>query len=974
MCQGLDTSKDMRITRKSAYYDNEDLSSNRLHHGDDSLIKVTLVMSYAVMSIHPPTKIVGGVPINDRHCVICRGNEIVSLNLHDYGLEPLKTFRIFGNITCVESYGGELFVLLSTEVLLCLSVSHDRVTCKFKCGFGKKIGKLVDIPLFSVGAGMVAVHTRVRTCYLLNISAEKWFPVLLPFETIYHVQCIESGLMVFGKSFNKNLEMSLFSVDWDKLEITRGKTVAISESIGSVRSFFVCGDGSFIASVDKTVLAFDQSHRRTILDSKNDIHFVSMINNRLIGCDANGILDLNDGTRLLRVPGISRLCPLSESHYLQLSDTNDAHLLKFDDLSASICDTYVQLNVASLMDRSSFVSDNGTVRSLVNGMATAKQVQVDIFGGANIWTLEKMALIVVSTRTSTAVFDDQFAQVNNWISRAERSVYVCELSTCVMQVTAHQLILDGVVAWESPSEEVILCSTWKDTVAVVVSARNVEIFTVEEKELKHVNRLEFPKDISAMSISSDAISLSYWDQPIVHTFSLRDGTEIDTFSVDTLLISSIVYDSCGELLVGGFGDVFVNRKRIPVSTSSVVLRSIRDKVMILSDVCCSLSGEEVRVFDAPLMPIDIAAHGSRGFVVLTKDAFFLITPESEYHTHVEDKVIINHKISLFAIDEENNCPLVFAAQKGDGYNLVSPVLSAVKLHTREVPRAMLWICYKTKKYLVVGLEDGSQGLLLVLNIRLERVSETRISDPVDAITYVNQEYIAVASSSYLLLYEFDDEMRLVLRAKAPTRVKCSSLTSPNSCAIVYADRFASVIIFTAIEGQLAEIYRDYNPKGLRFARLESETEVLAIGMNSAIYSMAIDKGRLTTTSAFNVGAVTSSVLNSPDLAFLTSCGSSQVIFKCDQTLSEIFKIMSWKVKDVAGLTIHDYRTVFSNGKPYPFGKFVDGDFLLLFLTLSDDEQALIARLCHLPIDVVREKIEELAKRVDEYRIRTQKSR
>ena len=938
------------------------------------------LMSYAVMSVHPPTKIVGGAGVTGDVCVVCRGNELVCMKAHSCGLEPLNSFRIFGDIARVVSVGERLFVLLSSEVLLCMRVSAEMaLTCDFKCGFGKKVGKKVDKPLLSASETMVAVHTRVRTCYLMNVVDEISFPVLLPYEEMYDIACRGNVLMVLGKTFSGKLEMSVFDVNWSVPQANKVKSITIHKSVGSVRSCFWCSDDSFVVSVDKTVFVFDREHNMTQLESAVDVRCLCVVNSRMIGFDLEGAVDLNDGQRILRVPETTELCYLCSGLYLQLSSTCDAHVIKFDDVSGRIFDTYAQLIGSSMISRTHFLTGNGQLRKLVNGSATSKEVQVKVSGGINVWGLESLELIVLSTYTSTHVFNRDFEAVEHWLKREVRSICVVEVACGVCQVTEHRIVLDGNVIWET-AEEITLCTVFKGVIALCLSSRVIEVLSIEQNSVNPVSRLELTKDVSAMAICSDRLFLAYWDRPTVHTFALPDAIPGETFDVDTLLISSMIYSPSHGLIIGGFGSVFHNEQKIPVSNSSVLLRQVRNDIIIVSDVCSFLQDGHVSIFDTPLQPLDIAPYGAKGLVVLNQDSFYIVTPESDYHTHVEDERILNHKISSFAIDEKNDCPLVYAAKKGESYYIVSSSLPTVKLNVTEVPNVMMWVYYKHAKYLVIGMRDGSKGKLLVLNIRLERVTDAYLSDSIDAMTYVNNDddnnkFLAVASSTSLLLYDFDDDMNLRQRAQVSTRLKCASLTSPNSCAIVYADQYASVIIYTAIDGQLAELYRDYNPKGLRFARLESETDILAVGMNSALYCITIEKqGRLSTTSAFDIGAASSAVLNAPDLAFLTRSGSSQVIFKGDADLKKIFKAMTPRVKDAAGLTIADYRTVFSNGKPFPFGDFVDGDFLLMFDTLSDSEKQTIATASKMTIADIQSKLQQLCERLNEYRKHTQNCR
>jgi hypothetical protein len=161
---------------------------------------------------------------------------------------------------------------------------------------------------------------------------------------------------------------------------------------------------------------------------------------------------------------------------------------------------------------------------------------------------------------------------------------------------------------------------------------------------------------------------------------------------------------------------------------------------------------------------------------------------------------------------------------------------------------------------------------------------------------------------------------------------------PNSNAVVYADSYASVILFTVIDGYIAEICRNCNPKALKFARLESETDIRAIEEDSAIYRIAIEGGStLVTDAAFGM-----SILGSADcsgLAFVTESGALAVIMKCGPDLRKIFHGMKQRVNGLGNISFEDYRKVGRNGKFHQLGQFMDGNFLRLFGGLPDTKKA-----------------------------------
>jgi hypothetical protein len=184
----------------------------------------------------------------------------------------------------------------------------------------------------------------------------------------------------------------------------------------------------------------------------------------------------------------------------------------------------------------------------------------------------------------------------------------------------------------------------------------------------------------------------------------------------------------------------------------------------------------------------------------------------------------------------------------------------------------------------------------------------------------------------------------------------------------------SVVLFTVVDGQITELCRDFNPKALKFARVESDTDILAFGKDGVIYRILIEGGAsLVTTAAFNAGCEMTAILNAPDLAFVTTSGALCVLMKCDGEMLKLFEAMKRQFAGLGDLKIDDWRRVGRNGKFYPLGPFVDGDFVQSFMALRTEQKELIARVVGMEEQDIETLVQAFVTRVSDYRTRAQPS-
>lgn len=927
-------------------------------------------MSFVVLSVTPPTKITGCAAVGDRF-VLTRGNEVVVARASETEVTVEQVFEVFGRVSDVAAVGDLVFVLLESEVLVCFRLVGDTLTCTYRCNVGTKIGKRIDESWLNVSARLLVGSTRVRTLFILDIETRMWFHAMLPFEIVYDVRCVSSdNVMVLGKAFKGGLELDVLRVDWENRGLVRTNRFHVADDVGQERSFAVGEDGVFAVSVDQTVTVFDGQYQVVRKQESRNVKIrLAFIDSVLYECHGSGVSNADDGWKIIDMSDTKRLVSIGKSLYVQMSAQGDAHIVRICDGKFEALGSYVQLNATALLGRSQFVTKAGRLRTVVNGSATSLQVSVDIAGGTRMWILSD-DMIVVSTFSRTIVMTHCFVIAESWLARDERSLFVGVECDSMLQITEKGMFMNGIGVVEFENEAVVACAS-SGIAAVAMTNGEVLVFSWSVDGVVFQRVIPVGAEVSAITVAGDRVAVSYWRESVVKAYSLSNGNEIDSITVDTLLVSSLLYSDTGALMIGGCGKVFVDGEAIPVSNGAVQLRKISGNVMAVSDMCSRIVDGKAIPFDVPSAAVDGAAYDDNRMALLTDKSIQVVAVQGEYPMHVEDLYAMDRSLVMMAVDEEGKFPVVLAAKRGDFYYLMPLHMPSQTFEVREVPVAMLWITYKGDKLLVVGCSVGSNGRVIIYDSSMKRRSFINVDHPVDAIAYVNHEYIAVALADRILLLGLDEEeidYEMKILSSAATRVKCASLTSPNSCAIVYADVYASVIVFTAIDGKIEEVSRDYNPKGLSFARLESETDILAIGRDSAIYNLSLDtNGELSTRAAFNIGASCSAILNNPDLSFVSDSGAMCVIFKGDPDLTRIFSAMQTRIRDVAGLTISDYRNVYRNNKAYSFGPFVDGDLLLRLPTLSATEIKAIAYVCRSEVTEIHRHISLLSARLSSYR-------
>lgn len=972
-------------------------------------------MSYVVGSLHPPSIISSftTASIGYDALILSRGNEILISKITDNFITKPKIFQFFGNISSICSFDtNKLAILFETEKLLAFEIISDKLNCYYKCDFNYRIG--IELPKFQLSASntLIVCHTRIRMLQIIMLNQSLSFTQLLPFAEIYLIKCFDDSLqfIVFGKNLKDNYQVVLYEVI--EKNVNQIKSISFV-SYDSKPSVLIISPTKFYISIDNQIEKVeDFASRNNFHHHESKIVSIFKINDDTISLydSKNKIYNITNKNEMITLEGANEIIPIGHNFFFETSNVNDCHILKYENHIFKIFDTFAQLNCTAFMNRSQLITKSGIIRSFVNGSPTIDQMFINIDSGKSIWSTKNF--FIISTFDSTIVLENKrFSQVESSFIEVSETVSIIELNDrIIIQIAPDQIrLLKFTNDDEKPTfsdtqfEEHVKAnqvSNYGNYFTIAFSDNSVSLYTFsfDEADIKFVKSFVADHEVSALAMNDSFLSVSYWQRSVVQTFKIGTFEKVEEVNLNDqnqFFASSLLYEN--ETLIAGCsnGEVIIispQKKTIEihVSSSSIKLKRIKDQILIVSDVSAFIhhqidhnrnheeeEGEYKIEFISVSASYDaVECIGRIAFISRNGVTFLAI--ESSHHSHIEDSSVSFNQVVMIAVDEKNNCPTVYAVKsdsKGqsgsDKYTLFATGCKPFKL-SLEIPKCMAWIFHNSDYYLAVGCQFESSGRLMLLNSKLEKVAVADLPNPIDAICSVLDVYIAVASGTTLKGYLVDDENKLVLKCSIQTRVKCASLTSPNSFAVVYADKRASASIYKMCDDQIALIASDMNPKALKFARMESETDILAIGDSSVLYDLELINGSsLKTKAAFNINCEVSAIFCSPNLAFITKSGSLQVIMKKDEIFVKIYDVMKKVVHGIGGLSIDEMRTVKKNGNSYENGCFVDGDFICLFDQLSDANQLQIARAVRIDVNQIKQYIKKYKDDLISYREKAQ---
>lgn len=966
-------------------------------------------MSYAISTIQSPSCISGVAVahIGFDAMILSRENEILISRIDDDSVEAPRIFKIFGYIKCICTFDtNKLVIILENENMICLEVDFHHLKTLFKYKPDYQIGIKLPNYLVSASNTLVIWHTRKRTCQIYNQQKNISFTQLLPFTDIYSIKCFENELqfVIVGKNLQNLYQITFFKVNDSKIDLI--KSIQLNECDSAPYLLAKSIDTIYI-SYSNLVKTVNYNKGKLILFHSHQFEIQSLFElpNDSIGFqDEKGhIFNIsNPHQLLLKLENINEIVPISHNYFLTLSSNNDSYLLKLNDSILKIVNTFAQINCASFMNRSQVITTNGRLRTFANGSATETKVVIPIKGGTHVWLV--MNYIVISTFNSTLFLDKKtFSELDIDLEHDSESLLVFSTTNGIVQILPNKIIFKTTQIQElafSEEKEATKAAYYNDMFLVVFSNKTVSLFNTVNSSIQCINSFEASEEILSISMNDSFIAMSFWIKSTIMIYSidsLQNHFELQIDNHDETLISSLFFVDKDNLLLAGSGDgdvyvfsyennEFIPRTKIHISSSNIQIRMLNHRIFFASDVSGFLcEGNSIEYISAPAA-ID-ASYFNNKIAILSMESLSLLIIECSYHSHIEEEYAVSRKnllhstktintIELIAVDEQNKCPAVYAVktetQSGSGsiYYLKAAGCSDAKL-SMEKPKCMAWFYYISDYYLVVGCEKDKKGELILFNSKLEKLNSSYLDFPVDAICSVFNTYIAVACGTFLKEYLIDEDKKLQCKCSISTRGNCSSLTSPNSFAVIYASKASSVSIYM-MEDDITLIAKDYHPKQLKFARMESKTDVLAIGNDSILYDISLsNENKLITTSAFNANCQISAILSSPNLAFITKGGSLKVLMKRDEAFIKLFKVMQNRIRGIGGLSIGEACIVKQNNNQFDIGKFVDGDFIVLFRELDQTLQNQIAKAVGLDVGVINELIMKYIEDVKAYREKSQ---
>lgn len=936
-------------------------------------------MSYVIGSIHSPSAIncCTRAHFDADYVIFGRGNELLFNKISKSGIDSPIIYPIFGTITEIDSVviGSEtyLVVLLQSEKIIFFSYKESQLICVKTQEFSVNMGeRILPNDILSTSSSLIIVHTRKRTLHIFILDREsavlESFTALVPFFNIKSIICNsnDSSFIIIGQSLEKKLQISRFTVENSTINLENSQIVEdyyISPCVTQLEN-----DRLILGAGHKIYKYKNFSKEEEIETKCSDIVSIIPIKNEedLILCDSNGkFYSMVDSNFILSTSATSRVYDLGYNFYFQSTECADSHILYYNGQVLKIYDTYAQINSINSMTRKGYITKEGKFRMLVNGSATAVEVNVDCKYGKKLFLLPNHNQIILTTFTKTFILSNSFDLIHSF---DQPTIHCSEHNENTCFVTKYEIKIGDTIV--EKFEKGILSAHSLENHLIVATEENIIYYYDSVNNETEPTKHHYDEQISVVTMNSTHCAISFSNSLKVIKIKLDDWSSED-ITVDPALVSvsSLMFWE-NDLYIAGCGIIQVNSSTVfNVSNDSIFLKNVHNRLLAVSDAPAFIDKESID-FIASSPSLDAVPYEEEKILFLTEKGLSLISIDSDYHSHLSDIKLKDYQIALMATDEFDKCPIVFACKKTSGYVLVGKQIKYMEWSPLEEPKCMLWINYMEKYLLIVGCKFENKGRLHVFDVELSHLSSIDLSFPVDALTYVEKTWIAAAFSKNINIYSFDKEFKIVFQSSIETRFGCGSITSPNSCYIIYADRHASIILYSVVEGQIVEVARDFNQKKLKYAAAVSSTEFIAFDQNGIAYYFFYDKN-FRTIGAYNIGAEVTAMLSAPPITFITKSGSIQVIMKCEESLIKIYNTMRSMCRGIGGLSNDSWRVVKLRNQEYPTGRFVDGDFLLTFCDLPQESQEVIARNTNIEVDQMNEMIHNYYSKLIEYREKVQ---
>ncbi|EAY09188.1 hypothetical protein TVAG_364030 [Trichomonas vaginalis G3] len=961
-----------------------------------------------------------------------RGNEILTFSFSGEKLNRPVIRQIFGNISRIsvieDVYLSFLAVLLDNETFYLIDIKNDSFRCVQKSHISGLIGEKTK-PIIASSEKCIITHTRKRTLTIFTLNQNKLvensFNVNITFSKIYGIVTTpgdETDFAVLGRDFSNGLLVAFFKITDNDVSFVFDVNLD-----GETEMPYITKYHGYLAAVchNKTVTFIEGEDKFTTIQTKiPEIVTLTEISDSIclisdaIGQTYTAVIKgmQNMEKKQLALSRASEIIRLPHNFYLKISQNGDSNLLKFFDKNLIVFDTFAAFSTAKCMLRNMFVTKDGKVRSIENGSDTTVLAKFDITNGSDLFSLGEN--LVLSTFDKTVIFDKNYSQ-NEFTKIICNSRTLCLEGKDIndfIQITKNQVLF-------IKNSETILNEIFDSEIYFASISKNLENFVVADSKKVTVyyhNTLKLEKKVfdvecSCVNCDNQMAVFNDWKSDKIYIFSFSDFKE-EKIDFDQMITSLLTFN--GEIYLSTSKSVYkINKERMKEKiTDNLVskLKIIDDKPFIVGNQSGFITEKNKVEYLTANYSIDCCKFNDL-FVFLTEEnCEFLKSDTTLHHSHLVEYYVKESNVTCFCFDENDDCPFVFGVFSQDHCEIISPRLKPFKLKPGEVPCKMEWIKINQKNYLAVLSSFYSNSILTIYSPKLEKISEISLSGKPHQICFVDKLFIAVAHGHLLSIISpeieklelsdseektdknliseekcqknseektsnfdkvYPEIVLLKVTSTVPGRSCCSSLTSPNSCFVIYGDEFSNCVIYSVINGIATEVTRDITTKKLKFACAISNDLVLALEKDGTALGLKIIQNRMKIDSSFNVCAEIVAGFSSPPVTFSTKSGSIVSLFNLkenqEKTIS-LYRAMRSLCFDICCETNMSWRNVIRNGKEVGTGKFVDGDLLLMFNNLNEADKNRILRNAGLSLEDATKIVDSIQRMIDEYRLNVQK--
>lgn len=947
-------------------------------------------MCYALCSIHGPTLITSCCMSESQQKIyMSRGNELISQNFEENSFDIPQIRRLFGNILkiCVieDINSSYLAVLLENDILELYNIKNESYRCIQKSHISGLIGDVTK-PMMAASDKCIITHTRKRTLTIFTLTQVKLiansFNVNVPFDKIYGIITTPgsiSDFAVLGRDLSHVLLVSFFKITENDISFVFDVQIEGTSELPYIAEY-----PGYLAAVcaNKTVTFIQDENNKHILQTKipeivtitkasESIAILSDSVGNIYTAAVHGMQNMEK--KQIKLNRASEIVRLSNNIFMKLSSFGDAHLLKYDAKNIEVIDTYASFNTARCMLRSLFVTKEGKIRSLENGSATNTVAHADIDNGTDVFGLSD--ILVISSFDKTVVLNNDFETVE--ISHVDLSARTIALagtdSDNFIQITTKRafVVRNGKEVFnEFFTDEIFFASTDGNCFILCTADK---IYTYSADDYK---KQEYPIQASSVGCCENKFSYSTWSDNVL---TVLENDQIFNFKFDEMITNIYITPNIIYCIASANVYMLQNGNITKIVSDKIFnkIRNINGRPFICGSQSGFLDGDKIDYFTSNYS-IDATSFGGM-IAFLKEDGLDLIEQDGvKHHTHINEYTAEGLTITCAAIDENGDCPKVFGAlNMNNECELVSPDVKSARMLPKEIPIQMEWISIKQRPFLAVLSNVSQTASLSIYTPQLERAADLQLVGAPSTLCFVDKTYIAVAHGHSLSIITTDiNEDKIVslkVSSTVPGRSKCSSLTSPNSCFVIYADAFASCTIYSVINGIATEVTRDISSKKLKFAAAISNDLVFALENSGTALGLRISGNKMRIESAFNIGANIIAGFSSPPVTFSTSTGSLIGLFKVDndQAAMALYRSMRSYLYDLACETCGQWRKVTRNGREIGTGNFIDGDLLILFNSLSNEDKEMIVLHSGINMRTATKVAESIEKLVVDYRMKTQ---